>query len=201
MAQKVADYPGWAISGLEYMGFDTLGFMLLGMAMLKGGFLTGDWQRANYLATARHCFLIGIPPMAALALWACWSGFDSMVTFAVNFAWSFPFRIPLTVGFAALIFTLIAQREPGPFLNRVEAVGRVALSNYLGTSLVMTAIFYGWGLGLFASVPRAQVYAFVPLVWALMLFWSRPWLSRFRHGPAEWLWRSLTLGRLQAMRH
>ncbi len=200
VAQKASDYAGWAVSGLEYMGFDTLGFMLLGMAMLKGGFLTGDWPRANYLATARHCFLIGIPPMAALALWVWRSGFDTVVTFSVVFAWSFPFRIPLTVGFAALIFALIARREPGPFLTRVEAAGRAALSNYLGTSLVMTAVFYGWGLGLFASVPRAQVYALVLPVWALMLLWSRPWLGRFHYGPMEWLWRSLTLGRPEPLR-
>lgn len=198
--QKASDCTGWAVSGLEYMGFDTLGFMLLGMAMLKGGFLTGDWSRANYVATAQHCFLIGIPPMAALALWVLWSGFDTLTTFGAVFAWSFPFRIPLTVGFAALIFALIAGRTPGPFLTRVEAAGRMALSNYLGTSILMTAIFYGWGLGLFASVPRAQVYAFVLPVWALMLLWSRPWLTRFRYGPVEWLWRSLTLGRPQPMR-
>lgn len=200
VAQRAADYPGWARSGLEYMGFDTLGFMLLGMAMLKGGFLTGDWPRAHYVATARHCFLIGIPPMAALALWVWWSGFDTLTAFGAVFAWSFPFRIPLTVGVAALIFAAVARREPGPFLTRVEAAGRAALSNYLGTSLVMTAVFYGWGLGLFGSVPRAQVYAFVLPVWALMLLWSRPWLTRFRYGPVEWLWRSLTLGRPQPMR-
>lgn len=200
VAQRAADFPGWALSGLEYMGFDTLGFMLLGMAMLKGGFLTGDWPRASYLATARHCFLIGIPPMTALALWVLWSGFDTLTTFGAVFAWSFPFRIPLTVGIAALIFAMIAGRKPGPFLSRVEAAGRAALSNYLGTSLAMTAIFYGWGLGLFGSVPRAQVYAFVLPVWVSMLLWSRPWLTRFRYGPVEWLWRSLTLGRPQPIR-
>ncbi len=199
VAEKGAGYLGWSIAGLKYMSLDTLGFMLLGMAMLKGGFLTGKWSRDQYIGTARHCFIIGVPPMIGLAIWTWASGFDTATTFSTNFAWSFPFRIPLTVGWAALILAIATRAEPGAFLTRVEAVGRMSLSNYLGTSLVMTAIFYGWGLGLFGSVSRAQVYPFVLLVWAFMLLWSRPWIARFRYGPAEWLWRSLTLGKPQPM--
>jgi uncharacterized protein len=181
------------------MGLDTLGFMALGMAMLKGGFLTSAWPRARYLATARHCFLIGLPPMIAIAAWAAHTGFDTVTTFGAVFVWSFPLRIPLTVGFAALIMATVTRGTPGAFLTRVEAAGRMSLSNYLGTSLVMTALFYGWGLGLFGAVPRAQAYLVVPCVWALMLLWSRPWLARFAYGPAEWMWRSLTLGKPQKM--
>ena len=199
VAYKAGEYADWGLAGLQYVGLEVLGFMLLGMAMLKGGFLTGAWPRENYVATARHCFVIGIPPMVALAAWAWASGFDSVTTFGVVFAWSFPLRIPLTVGIAALIFAVIAGREPGALLLRVEAAGRMSLSNYLGTSIVMTAIFYGWGLGLFGSLSRAACYAFVPLVWALMLLWSRPWIARFRYGPFEWIWRSLTLLRPQPM--
>ena len=200
VVHKARDYAGWALSGIGYMGFETLGFMLLGMAMLKGGFLTGAWRPEQYLGTARHCFLIGLPPMVALALWVMLSGYGTVTTFGVVFAWSFPFRIPLTVGFAALIMALLVQRAPGPLLMRVEAAGRMALSNYLGTSLVLAALFYGWGLGLFATLSRAQVYLLVLPIWGLMLLWSRPWLARFRYGPLEWLWRSLTMGRPQAMR-
>lgn len=197
-SHKLADIWHWGFAGLLYMSFDTLGFMLLGMAMLKGGFLSGKWAREQYLGTARHCFLIGLPPMLALGIWAWMRGFDPATTFAVVMTWSFPFRIPLTVGYAALIlaFSLAA---PGAFLGRVAAVGRMAFSNYLLSSLVMTGVFYGWGLGLFASIPRAQVYLFVLPMWALMLIWSSLWLARFRYGPAEWLWRSLTLGRLQSL--
>ena len=59
------------------------------------------------------------------------------------------------LGFAALIFAVVMRGEPGPLLTRVEAAGRMSLSNYLATSIVMPAIFYGWGLGLFSHVPRA----------------------------------------------
>tara|TARA_B110001454_G_C12710076_1_gene430346 strand:+ start:171 stop:1361 length:1191 start_codon:yes stop_codon:yes gene_type:complete len=195
-AHKLADIWHWGFAGLLYMSFDTLGFMLLGMAMLKGGFLSGNWAREQYLGTARHCFLIGLPPMLALGIWAWASGFNPATTFAVVMTWSFPFRIPLTVGYAALILAF-SMAGLGAFLDRVAAAGRMAFSNYLLSSLVMTGVFYGWGSGMFASVPRAQVYLFVLPMWALMLFWSPLWLARFRYGPAEWLWRGLTLGKLQ----
>ena len=64
----------------------------------------------------------------------------------------------------------------------------------------MTAIFYGWGLGLFATLPRAAIYVFAPLLWAAMLAWSKPWLDRFAYGPFEWAWRSLARWQVQPLR-
>ncbi|MFN2258969.1 MAG: DUF418 domain-containing protein, partial [Parasphingopyxis sp.] len=77
---------------------------------------------------------------------------------------------------------------------------RAAFTNYLGTSIVMTTIFYGYGLGLYGEVGRIELYLFVLGAWALMLLWSKPWLDRFRFGPLEWLWRSLARMELQPMR-
>jgi uncharacterized protein len=76
----------------------------------------------------------------------------------------------------------------------------MALSNYLLQSLVCTALFYGWGLGLFGRVPRALQVPLVLAVWTVNVLFSVWWLNRFRFGPAEWLWRSLTYGRSQPMR-
>jgi uncharacterized protein len=64
----------------------------------------------------------------------------------------------------------------------------------------MTGLFYGWGLGFFAKLGRAELALIVLAAWALMLLWSKPWLKRFRYGPLEWAWRSLTLWRLQPLR-
>ena len=76
----------------------------------------------------------------------------------------------------------------------------MAFTNYLATSVVMTTIFYGYGLALFGSVPRAALYLFCFAMWAAMLLWSRPWLARFEYGPLEWLWRSLSRWQRQPMR-
>ena len=64
----------------------------------------------------------------------------------------------------------------------------------------MTGIFYGWGLGLFGTLGRAELVLLLLAAWALMLAWSKPWLERFRYGPLEWAWRSLTNWQLEPMR-
>ena len=76
----------------------------------------------------------------------------------------------------------------------------MALTNYLSHSIILTTAFYGYGLGLFGSVPRFWQMGFVVAVIVLQLLWSPWWLARFRFGPVEWLWRSLTYGKKQPMR-
>ena len=83
---------------------------------------------------------------------------------------------------------------------RFAAVGRMALSNYLTHSIVMTTVFYGYGLGLYADVPRLWQQGFVVAMIWVQLIVSPWWLTRFRFGPVEWLWRSLTYGQRQPMR-
>jgi uncharacterized protein len=85
-------------------------------------------------------------------------------------------------------------------LERVAAAGRAAFTNYLGTTIVMTTIFYGYGLGLYGHVSRPMLWLFVLGAWGMMLFWSKPWLERFHYGPLEWLWRSLARMELQPFR-
>jgi uncharacterized protein len=197
----VALFGGQWVTTLPFVAFDTLGFILLGMAMLKSGFLTGRWQAGQYWRTARHCFLIGLIPMAALAWWVIATGFAALPALGTVLSWSFPFRIPLAVGWAALILWLFTRFSPSAILARIAAVGRLALSNYLGTSLIMCAIFYGWGLGLFGQVPPKILPLFVVAAWTVMLIWSPLWQRRFALGPAEWLWRSLARGQTQKIRN
>ncbi len=187
----LGDFPGEWLRTFLFTAFDTLGFMLLGMAMLKGGFLTGRWDIEQYRRTARHCFLIGTPPMIALGVWVILSDFAALPAFGTFLAWSFPFRLPLTVGWAALILWLFARHRDHPIFTRIGAAGRLAFSNYLGTTLVMTGIFYGWGLGLFGHVRPALLPLFVVAGWAVMLLWSPWWSARFGQGPVERLWRAL----------
>lgn len=177
-------------------GFETLGLMLLGMAGLKSGFLAGEWSRERYRGAVRLCLGIALPVYALLA-WLIWrSGFSPAAIATWNFAATVPLRPVSVVGYAALIILL--ARPEGWLTQRIAAAGRAAFTNYLGTSLVVTGIFYGFGQ--FGRVGRAELWLVVLPVWALMLLWSRPWLDRFRYGPFEWLWRSLARGERQPMR-
>lgn len=79
-------------------------------------------------------------------------------------------------------------------LERLAPAGRMALSNYLGQSLLCTALFYGYGAGLFGQLPRAWQIPFACAVFGAQLAFSRWWLARFGMGPMEHLWRRLTYG-------
>ena len=83
-----------------------------------------------------------------------------------------------------------------PWLQtRLQEVGRLALSNYLLQSILCGFIFFGFGLGLYGKLPPAATLAVVLVVWIVQIVVSRWWLTRFRLGPAEWLWRSVAEGR------
>jgi uncharacterized protein len=120
------------------------------------------------------------------------------MVFAVVMAATVPFRPLMVVATAALIILL--SRRGGALVARIAAAGRTAFTNYLGTSILMTALFYGYGGGLYGSLSRAELWIPVLAMWALMLLWSKPWLDRFDYGPLEWLWRSLSRGAVQPMR-
>jgi uncharacterized protein len=181
-------------------GLETLGLMALGMMFFRNGFLTGDWDDARYVKTVRIAYLIGIPGQIALVVCGLVSGFDALVVIGSTWAWSAPFRIAVMIGHAALAMLLIKKFAKSAIMARISAVGQAAFTNYLGTSILMTILFYGYGFGLFGQMSRWQTYFVVPVVWVIMLLWSKPWLDRFRYGPLEWLWRSLARGQMQPAR-
>jgi len=109
-------------------------------------------------------------------------------------------RVALVTGAAAGIVLAVQSGGARWLTVRLTAAGRMAFSNYLGTSLIMTTIFYGYGLGLFGQLHRAQLYWLVLGQWLLILGWSPWWLRHFRYGPFEWAWRSLSRGHFVRLR-
>jgi uncharacterized protein len=104
------------------------------------------------------------------------------------------------LGYAALIVLAGPALLRSALGQRLVAAGRMAFSNYIGMTVVMTALFYGWGLDLIGRVPERWLWPFLLAGWLLMLGWSQPWLARFRHGPLEWAWRVLTYWRIAPFR-
>lgn len=187
-------------AGVAQFGAETLGLMLIGMALFKSGLLSGTWPMRRLMTWCGRCFGIGIIANLALLAWQIASGLDAWVVVTATIVWSVPFDVVMSVGYTAL-FMLLAQRFAGSvIIVRVAAAGRAAFTNYLGTSVIMTSLFYGYGLGLFGEINRAACYLFVIAAWALMLLWSKPWLDHYAYGPMEWLWRSLARWRLQPLR-
>ena len=183
---------------LEYNGAETLAYMLMGMVALRAGLLTGAWTRRRYAIVAAVGFGVGGIGYALCTALILRDGFDPATMFAAGSAATILLRPPMIIGYAALI-VLLAQRG-GRLVERLGAAGRAAFTNYLVPSLVMTTLFYGYGLGLYGRFDRADLWLLVLPAWALMLVWSELWLDRYRYGPFEWLWRTLARGRLQPMR-
>jgi len=116
-----------------------------------------------------------------------------------------PMRHLGEVGMAAAYvsaITLLFQRDAWRRrLSLFAPVGRMALSNYLLQSVLGALVFYGYGFGLMSrKLGPAALLGVTLSIFALQIVLSRLWLSRFRFGPAEWVTRSLTYGKLQPMR-
>lgn len=188
------------IIGNFMFSFATLGLMLLGMAGLKSGFLTGALSRETYAKCIRYGYLVGIPIQMLLALFLMRSGFDPVSLWLYDMSLQMVPDLLIMLGHAALILYWVKSSAGSALIARIAATGRAAFTNYLGTSLICTTLFYGYGLGLYGELSRASLYIVVLGIWALMLLWSKPWLDRFRYGPLEWLWRSLARHELQPIR-
>jgi uncharacterized protein len=196
--ERLVEHLGKPFTGTPLFLAETLGYMLLGMAALKSGFFRGTWAIERYRKWALTCLGIGVPVYAALAYLTVTQGFATENIFLFSIAGTTAFRPVMVVGIAALV--IILTRNGGALVERIAAAGRAAFTNYLGTSILMTTLFYGYGFGAYGSLSRIQLWIPVLGMWALMLLWSKPWLERFRYGPFEWLWRTLARMRLEPMR-
>ncbi|MGH2403895.1 MAG: DUF418 domain-containing protein, partial [bacterium] len=105
----------------------------------------------------------------------------------------------LSAAYIAATVLLVQNEGWRRRLTPLAAVGRMALTNYLLQSLVCTTIFYGYGLGLYGTVAPGPGALLTLAIYAGQIPLSVWWLRRFRFGPVEWVWRSLTYGRRQPM--
>jgi uncharacterized protein len=124
-----------------------------------------------------------------------------------SFAWSWRAReaierlgaVILASGYAAAVIGLVSIPLGKRLLAWAAPVGRMAFSNYLAQSLILSWIFYGYGLGLFGRSSVTTALAIGVAVYAAGVAISAWWLRRYRYGPVEWLWRSLMYGVWQPM--
>lgn len=174
-------------------------FMAFGILLFRNRFLTGGWANRSYAIVIGTGYLVAMPLTVVLANILRTANFDPAVQ-ALCDTGSLLFRPFIAAAHAALIILIVRSGRAMAVAAQLEAVGRMALSNYLGTTLVATTFFYGYGFGWFGYLGRAQLYFVVVAIWIMMLLWSKPWLARFNYGPVEWLWRSLARWQWQPMR-
>lgn len=176
------------MSSLMVFVFPTVGLMMIGLGLLKTGFLNGA-------RSVRMYWSVVAAGAVALAIVAGLAGLDDLAH--VRTLWSAGWRACSTPDRPGLRLGADPDLEGGSRgpARPLAAAGRMALTNYLAQSILMTSLFYGGrGLGLMGQVDRPMLWLIVIGVWALQLVWSPLWLRRFRMGPAEWGWRCLTQG-------
>ena len=212
--QQVAAYRGGWFEQLDHrvpssIGRQTTGFingsfwqvggtMLLGMALYRRGVLTGERSSAFY----RRLVAFGAVGLAITVAGVAYIEANDWSADAALFWRQFIYvgSFPMAGGYVGLVMLYARRRPDGPVTRGLAAVGRTAFTNYLLQTVIATTVFYGHGFGLFGSVTRVEQLGFVVAVWAVQIVLSVLWLRRYRFGPVEWVWRTLTYGEKQPMR-
>lgn len=188
--------------GWFFFGCSVLGMFLIGAAFGRAQvFAEPAANRALFRKMALYGFVVGIP----LALYVGFRGLEvelmvPTLSGARVFAAAAVANLALCLAYIGTL-ALVLQRPRGSgAVARLAPAGRMALTNYLAQSVVFTLIFYGYGLGLWGEVGRASATVMVVAFYAFQVWYSGWWLERYRIGPMEWLWRTMTYGRLQPLR-
>jgi uncharacterized protein len=105
----------------------------------------------------------------------------------------------LALGYAGAL-ARVAYGGPPAVAAFLGQTGRMAFTIYLAMSVLMTGVFYWWGLGLFETVGHAGRFAIAIVTWVALSFAAQLWMRFFLMGPLEWIWRALTYLRLPPLR-
>lgn len=106
----------------------------------------------------------------------------------------------MAAGYLGLILRLLDAPKWHKLLAKLAPMGRMALTNYIMHSLILTSIFYGYAGGMYGDISRAPQMLLVLAIVVLQIILSSVWLKYFQFGPLEWLWRSLTYKKWQSFR-
>ena len=193
--QRLRDF-GTALGALLVVGPQVLGMFLIGSWFARSGAIARPEGYRRLFAWLRWGALpLGLALMLASAWYQPWLApgrFD--LRSAVAYAATSVAGLLMCLGYLAW------GVRWSHALRGLAPAGRMALSNYLGQSLVCTLLFYGYGLGWFEQMGRAWQLLFAVALFAAQVGFSRAWLRRFRFGPMEWLWRAITYWRVPPLR-
>jgi uncharacterized protein len=187
--------------------WDSLALMLLGLALFQWGFLTGQWSNRTYATVAAIGYGIGLP-LAAYSFYHSYRTTPNLEAMLrqmelVPIQWTrliYPFqRIFLVMAHVSAIVLLYKSNFAQKLFRHLEAVGQMALTNYISQSIICTLFFFGYGLNFYGELDYYQIYFVALAIWVFQLLVSPVWLRYFRFGPLEWIWRSLTYWRRQPL--
>jgi uncharacterized protein len=210
VAARLLDYKEWYVDSTPRLQGGMWTFPVFSVTMLLG-FYAGrkrlfESVQANAPAIRRAmfwCFGLGIAAAVAFAVLRAVrpppTGQPTLIGFLIGMLYNVN-RPLLCVAYIAAI-TLLFQRERArKLLMSLAPVGSMPLTNYLMQSVIATTIYNSYGFGLFGKVGPALGLVFTVAIFGVQIVYSRAWLTRFRFGPLEWLWRGAAYGRLPPLR-
>lgn len=177
----------------------TAGMMMIGLGLFKAGFFSGVWRSRAYLGL----IALGVLCLGALGVYAAHAArngfpFEEMqaglglTTGALS-----PF---VSLGYASVIILIVRRGAASWLTAPFAAVGRMAFTNYISQSIVLSTLFWGGrGFGLYGEVSRPALMMIAASLFAAQMVFSTYWLRFFAMGPFEWVWRRLTHGRFVSL--
>jgi uncharacterized protein len=172
---------------------ESLAAMLIGVALFRMNILSGARSLRFYLTTAAVGYGIGLAIRGGYAVLQWRAGFEPAPLTASLYGLLYEAgRVPTTFGLLGLVMVLYKTGAIGFLTDALTAIGRMALTNYIGQSVITSVLFYGFGY--FNHFGFAQLMGICVLVWIFQGIVSLLWLQRYEMGPAEWALRSLTYG-------
>ena len=168
-----------------------LGMMFIGMGLYSNGKLVHLASTTQIVSRSIVLLIVGISLSGLGLVWTYLNDFSTAAIIQGNLANTIG-TIPIAFGYIGLLMWW-NERAKSSLINRVQALGKTALSNYIGQTVVC--------LTLAIIIPQAWlnrsiVFLLIIVIWWLQLFVSEQWLKRYKFGPMEYLWRCLTYRRL-----
>jgi len=184
---------------LFVFGWRAGGLMLIGMALYRMDILSAQRTSGFYLSMA----MLALPGLAIII-------YGVLQNFAHDWAIEYSFflgsqfnywgSLLVALGYIGIVMLVCRAGIMSWLTSHLAAAGQMALTCYLMQSVICTLIFYGHGFGLFGYLDRLEQMGVVVVIWIFQLVFAKWWLGRFRFGPMEWVWRSLSYWQRQPMR-
>ena len=168
-----------------------IGMMFIGMGLYSNGKLVQIDAINQMLSRSIALLIVGISFSGIGLVWTYLNDFSTAAIIQGNLANTIA-TIPMAFGYIGLLMWW-NERAKSSIINRIRALGKTALSNYIGQTIVC--------LTLAVIIPqawlsRSTVLLLVLAIWWMQLFVSEQWLKRYKFGPMEYFWRCVTYRRL-----
>jgi uncharacterized protein len=202
--QRASETLHFYVDGLDSFIPRALSMMLFGLYLWRTGIIQNIQKYLPVLKTFLWWFLsIGLAGQLLRVTADEFSYPHEDTHFVFKFASLLlnTYSVPiLTFGYAITIILLLQKARWKLIFLPISSVGRMAITNYLFHSIFCTTLFYSYGFGLYGKIEPADGILLALGIFVFQIGFSDWWLTHFKFGPVEWLWRSLTYQKLQPMR-